>query len=125
MVITTGQCQERRLGSYGKRTERKGLESLKVAVSLKGLLFLRSTNKEQRFKFKGTATELIYFVINVENGNNSEIPSFTAGDLKNVLVSMLRGSAPGKDGAQYENIIKKWEQVKNDVRKYIQHSLVL
>ena len=67
-------------------------------------------------KFTGTTTELINFVINFENGNDSEIPSFTAGEIKNVLVSMHRGSALGKDGAQYEDIKKKWEQVKNDVK---------
>ena len=65
-------------------------------------------------RFTGTATELINFVINVENGNDSEVPSFTAGEIKNVLLSMRRGSTPGKDDARYEDIIKKWEQVKND-----------
>ena len=66
-------------------------------------------------KFTGTATELINFVINFENGNDSEIPSFTAGEIKNVLLSVHGGSAPGKDGTRYEDIKKKWEQVKNDV----------
>ena len=54
-------------------------------------------------------------MINFENGNDSEIPSFAAAEIKNALLSMRRGSAPGKDGARYEDIKKKWEQVKNDV----------
>ena len=66
-------------------------------------------------KFTGTATELINFVINFENGNDSEIPSFTAAEIKNVLLSVRRGSALGKDSVRYEDIKKKWEQVKNDV----------
>ena len=67
-------------------------------------------------KFTGTTTELINFVIDFENGNDREIPLFTAGEIKNVLLSMHRGSEPGKNDARYENIKKKWEQVKNDVK---------
>ena len=55
-------------------------------------------------KFTGTTTELISFVINSKNENDSEIPLFTAGEIKNVLLSMGRGSAPGKDGTRYEDI---------------------